>query len=652
MDWQDFQNSDVYTQLFQDLEYVSTSALKRIKENLDALKDSMSNLTPEQLKSINEYYSKLEEQLSTRNPFAAMRDSLKEIRELQSEGRTEEVINQELLNYEAQAELYKTQIEDLETIIGMKQEGMSLDSLSDDLLQRNADILGKSTDELRTQLSLRKGQLNQVQTNIGISSKDLNSYAKARKDLNSLSNEIDTIRSLGKTAFGSILDILDSMGVETDSTAGILAEMGASLVDLAAQAVLFGIQLQLNTVLAQAMGVAINAALGPIGWAVMALQALTSIFTAFSKIHDNKREQQIEKEQEAVEYLEKAYDKLYDTIETGLSIYSYSDNSKLIDNLRRQVESYQRMIAAEQDKKKTDEERIKEWEDAIDDVYSQIDELYNNIKEDLVGNFKDVSSQLAEALVGAFESGEDAAEAWGNSVRDIMVEILTNILSMKFIEPAVQKILDNLFEQAMPQTDYASKIDQQLQDARNELAQMEAEGVDMSNGFMGRQEWYRKKAQLEKEIQQLEKEYDKANQAAEGVIPNITEDIVDSTAGQLNDLLESVVDSPIADLIKQLYGQSGTGGDTLSTLEKGLQGVTEQTAEVLASILESIRFFVSDQNTVIHNIYNALVMPTEENPFLSELRLQTEQLRLMYNLWNGVIKNQGGSGRAVNVRIV
>ena len=652
LDWQDFQNSDVYTQLFQDLEYVSTSALKRIKENLDALKDSMSNLTPEQLKSINEYYSKLEEQLSTRNPFAAMRDSLKEIRELQSEGRTEEVINQELLNYEAQAELYKTQISDLETIIGMKQEGMSLDSLSDDLLQRNADILDKTTDELRLQLSLRKGQLNQVQTNIGISSKDLNSYAKARKDLNGLSNEIDTIRSLGKTAFGSILDILDSMGVETDSTAGILAEMGASLVDLAAQAVLFGIQLQLNTVLAEAMGVAINAALGPIGWAVIALQALTSIFTAFSKIHDNKREQQIEKEQEAVEYLEKAYDKLYDTIENGLSIYSYSDNSKLIDNLRRQVESYQRMIAAEQDKKKTDEDRIKEWENAIDDIYSQIDELYNNIKEDLVGNFKDVSSQLAEALVGAFEEGEDAAEAWGNSVRDIMVEILTNILTMKFIEPAVQEIMDNLFEQTMPKTDYASKIDQQLQEARNELAQMEAEGNPYSSFQREWKEWNKKKAQLEKEIQQLEKEYDKANQAAEGEIPNITEDIVDSTAGQLNDLLESVVDSPIADLIKQLYGQSGAGGDTLTGLQRGIEGLSEQTGQALEALLESCRYFISDSNIVLHNFYNAFQTPNEENPFLAELRNQTSLIQSINSTLSRLTRNATSNGLALKVQIV
>lgn len=655
LDWQDFQNSDVYTQLFQDLEYVSTSALKRIKENLDALKDSMSNLTPEQLKSINEYYSKLEEQLSTRSPFEAMRDSLKEIRALQSEGRTEEVINQELLNYEAQAEIYKTQISDLETIIGMKQEGMSLDSLSDDLLQRNADILGKSTDELRMQLSLRKGRLFQVQTNIGISSKDLNSYAKARKDLNGLSNEIDTIRSLGKTAFGSIFDILDSMGVETDSTAGILADMGASLVDLAAQAVLFGIQLQLNTVLAQAMGVAINAALGPIGWAVMALQALSMIFSAFSKIHDNKREKQIEKEQEAVDYLESSYEKLYDTIENGLSIYSYSDNAKLIENLRKQVESYQRMIAAEQDKKKTDEDRIKDWGNTIDDIYSQIDELYNNIKEDLVGSFKDVSSQLAEALVGAFESGEDAAEAWGNSVRDIMVEILTNILSMKYIEPAVQEIMDNMFEQAMPKTDYATKVNEELQKAREELAQLEANAPDF--GITGEdikryREYEKRRKELIDKINKLESEYDKANQAAEGEIPNITGDIVDSTAGQLNDLLESVVDSPIADLIKQLYGQSGAGGDTLTGLQRGIQGLSEQTGQALEALLESCRYFISDSNIVLHNFYNAFQTPNEENPFLAELRNQTSLIQSINNTLSRLTRNATSNGLALKVQIV
>lgn len=645
LDWQDFQNSDVYTQLFQDLEYVSTSALKRIKENLDALKDSMSNLTPEQLKSINEYYSKLEEQLSTRNPFAAMRDSLKEIRELQSEGRTEEVINQELLNYEAQAELYKTQIEDLEAIIGMKQEGMSLDSLSDDLLQRNADILDKTTEELRMQLSLKEGLLNQVQTNIGISQKDLNSYAKARKDLNALSNEIDTIRSLGETAFGSILDILDSMGVETDSTAGILAEMGASLVDLAAQAVLFGIQLQLNTVLAQAMGVAINAALGPIGWAVIALQALTSIFTAFSKIHDNKREQQIEKEQEAVEYLEKAYDKLYDTIEKGLSISMYSQNSALIKNLTAQIESYQAMIEAERDKKNTDYDRINEWENTIDDIYSQIEELYNNLKLDLVGDFKSISEQLGDAIAEAFENGTDAAEAWGESVKEVVADMVKNILVQKLIEPGVQQILDQMFESAMPNTSAASDIKEQIDNLYEQYNSLKPDSGSLSSMF----DYQKRKEELENQINQLESQYQAALTASEGEIPNITQDIIDNTLGQLESLGDEVSNNPAWDMYKKLLGSSS--GDTMTGLEKGISSITEDTAEVLASITESIRYFTSDSNTVLHNIYNSMINPPVENPFLSELKVQSSYLSNISSLLGSVIKSSSGKGKILRVEM-
>lgn len=632
LDWQDFQNSDVYTQLFQDLEYVSTSALKRIKENLDALKDSMSNLTPEQLKSINEYYSKLEEQLSIRNPFAAMRDSLKEIRALQSEGRTEEVINQELLNYEAQAEIYKTQIEDLETIIGMKQEGMSLDSLSDDLLQRNADILDKSTDELRMQLSLRKGLLSQVQTNIGISSKDLQSYAKARKDLNALSGEIDTIRSLGKTAFGSILDILDSMGVETDSTAGILAEMGASLVDLAAQAVLFGIQLQLNTVLAQAMGVAINAALGPIGWAVMALQALSMIFSAFSKIHDNKRQKIIDEEKEKIDALENSYENLYEAIENAPTLDMFSDNSLLVSKLTQQMESYQKMIDAERDKKKTNEDDIKEWQGKIEELSEQIMELYDSLQEELVGSFKSAADDLGQAIVDAYREGESAQEAWAESLNDIISDIVTNLMVAKFLEPELEKAMDSLYAQAMPKTAKAEQAAKRLTELTQKLNETTNDTA---------------KQNIEIQIERQRELYEALNKAAEGEIPNLTEDMINGFRDSVNGLYDGFVNSGLMDLIPQEAGE-----DNLTGLQRGIESITHEQSDALQSLLESLRFFVSDENAVIHNIYNTLVMPTEENPFLAELRVQSEQLRLLYGLWNGVIKNSSGKGRVVRVEIV
>ena len=657
LDWQDFQNSDVYTQLFQDLEYVSTSALKRIKENLDALKDSMSSLTPEQLKSINEYYSKLEEQLSTRNPFAAMRDSLKEIRELQSEGRTEEVINQELLNYEAQAELYKTQISDLETIIGMKQEGMSLDSLSDDLLQRNADILGKSTDELRTQLSLKKGQLNQVQTNIGISSKDLNSYAKARKDLNGLSNEIDTIRSLGKTAFGSILDILDSMGVETDSTAGILAEMGASLVDLAAQAVLFGIQLQLNTVLAQAMGVAINAALGPIGWAVMALQALSMIFSAISKIHDNKRQQIIEAEQDKVEKLEAAYENLYDAIEDAPTMSMFTDNSLLVDNLSRQIDSYRRMIAAEKDKKETDWGQIEEWEGNIEDLSEQITELYDNLRNELVGSFKDAADELGSAIVDAYRQGEDAQKAWAESLDDIIADIVKNLMITRILEPELEKLMDDLYQQMSPKQtaaeDAADTLAQMIQD-RNQLTyqdfqkrMLEQGNYKAAFGLPSLLAYNQYMKNIDKLIQEQQKKLEELSKNAEGEVPNLTEDMVENFRNGVDSLYESFINSGLMDLIPQEAGE-----DNLTGLQRGIEGLSEQTGQALEALLESCRYFISDSNIVLHNFYNAFQTPNEENPFLAELRNQTSLIQSINSTLSRLTRNATSNGLALKVQIV
>ena len=652
LNWENFQNSDIYQRLFQNLEYMSTESIERIRRKLDELRNDMGNLSPENLKTINEYYQKLEDVTAERNPFAAMRDSLKEINELRSQGRTEDFLNEELLRLDQDKTTYEQQINDLETIIGMKEQGLSLDNLSDDLLIRNNNLLNESTESLRMQLSIRKQQLGKTNTEIGITQKDLNSYVKARNNASKLSVEIQSIQTLGKTAFGSISEIMDSMGEGMDENEKIIADMAGGLLDLVSQAVMFGIQLQVNTAMAEVFGTTLNAALGPIGWAVMALQALTMIFSAFSKMHDNKREQQIEKEQEAVDYLEKSYKKLYNTIENGLSIYSYSDNSKLIDNLRRQIESYQRMIALEYDKKDTDYDRIKDWKDTISDLYEQMNELYANLKDELVGDFKDAASQLADALVEAFESGEDAAGKWGDTVRDIMVEILTNVLSMKYIEPAVQEILDNMFDQAMPLTSNAENIKNELDKKKAELEKLMSEGNPYKLWTEDFDNWDNYVKNLKNEISELEKKHAEANKKAEGEIPNITGDIVDSTAGQLNDLLESVVDSPIADLIKQLYGQAGAGGDTLTGLSKSISGLSEQQADALAALCESIRFFTSDSNAVLHSIYNFLLAPPAESPLMQEMRVQTTHLSSIDSLLGSVIKNSSGKGRIMRVEIV
>lgn len=71
----------------------------------------------------------------------------------------------------------------------------------------------------------------------------------------------------------------------------------------------------------------------------------------------------------------------------------------------------------------------------------------------------------------------------------------------------------------------------------------------------------------------------------------------------------------------------------LSSLTQSIQGITEREAEILESLLNSIRFFVSQQTTDISAIralldarYGLETEYSDSNPMLVELRTQTGYL--------------------------
>lgn len=377
---------------------------------------------------------------------------------------------------------------------------------------------------------------------------------------------------------------------------------------------------------------------------ISAISGIANVVSSINKIHDNKREKEIERQTYLVEDLERAYDKLYDTIENGLSIDSYSQNAALIKNLTQQVESYERMIAAEMDKKDSDEDRIREWENQIDDIYSQIDELYQNLKTNLVGDFKSVSQQLGDAIAEAFANGTDAAEAWGDSVKEIVADMVKNLLVQKLIEPGVQQILDQLFENMKPKEAAAQGIKEQIDALYQQLDSLRPESASPASVI----DYKKRKEELENQIRQLEEQYQQAVAASEGEVPNLTQDIINNTIGQLEQLGDDVLNNPAWDMLKELLGQEG---DTMSSLQRGIEGLSETTGQALEALLNSMRFFVSDSNTVLHNIYNAIAMPTVENPFLAEMKVQSNYLNNLNALVGSVIKNSNGKGKVLRVEI-
>lgn len=81
----------------------------------------------------------------------------------------------------------------------------------------------------------------------------------------------------------------------------------------------------------------------------------------------------------------------------------------------------------------------------------------------------------------------------------------------------------------------------------------------------------------------------------------------------------------------------------LSGLQRGIQSVSESTAQIIEAYMASVRFYVADSNSKLAMIANQIVGSDETtNPMLSELRSQTELIRSIRDMFGSVIK-QGHS---------
>lgn len=463
----------------------------------------------------------------------------------------------------------------MEIIIGLQERGNDLSGLDAEFLQRNSDIISMTSEQLREQLSIKQQSLSDVNTNIGITNKDLSTYKNARKSLAAVSDEIKDIDTLSNTAFDSVKSILESLGVESDSIGMQFADLGMSIKDIVVQALLFSVQMEVMTVQAEIFGVALNTALGPIGWAVLALQALTAIFTSIASISDKQKQKEIDAEKEKVEQLQKAYENLQKAQKEATSIESeYFSFKEQQENIEAQIASYERMIQLERDKKKTDQDQIKDWQNEIEDLKQELIDARKEFIQSY-GGFGDNEAQK-EAAQEFIDEWLDAYKETGDgldALKDKWTEYFDTILKKQMMMKAFSKFMD-------PVMDY---IDSALED-----------------GEVTVEEW--EKAQ----------------------------DMSEEASAKLNEFLKKMADQYGVDI--------NIDGDNLSGLSKGIQSITEETALALESLLNSMRFFVSDSNTQLKNILAAIKsQDTLDNPILGELKAQTALIRSINDLFGSVV---------------
>lgn len=325
-----------------------------------------------------------------------------------------------------------------------------------------------------------------------------------------------------------------------------------------------------------------------IGGGLSAISGIASIVTSIGKIHDNKREREIERQLELIEDLQRSYEKLQEAIEGAYSVNTYKASyEQSIKNLEAQNEALRSAIAAEQDKKKTDDDRIEEWQNQIQDNLDTIKELQEEFIADLGGfgsdvNVKSAAQEFADAWLEAYMETGDGLDAlsdkWDEYIQNVVAKQLMLKGTEKYLKP-VMDMLDGMLEDSV-------------------FTPTEAQDI---------------------------------------------QDKIDEVIPQLNEFWKAIAGS--FDL------GAADKGDTMSGLSKSISSITEDQADALASITESIRFFAADSNGVLKQIYNAITMPNVENPFLMELKQQTSLLSSINSLFGSVIKTSAGKGKVLRMEI-
>lgn len=597
--FEEFQDSSLYTSLFSDIQSIGTKSIDIVIEHLYKMRDVMKDVPPEIMDKLQSRIDELEKLSIERNPFKRLEDAEKTIQNVSKIKETyknekgedvtvegEDALTYRLIKGEDELKQLNDKLVLLEQI---KQANGDINLLIDAGIptsEENLILLGR-TEEINNQILKTNNEISKKKNDISGISIQINDYQKAKQQIIATAEAWADVVENTKKAAESTKEIFISLGADADSTAMDIVDIGTSFLDATAQLILFSVQMKMMQAQAAALGVTVNAALGPIGWIAAALSAASMIAQSFFGASDKAKEREIQSQIKLVDKLGKQYEKLEKQIDEAYSIDQLKggiDAAK--SNMEQQLAAYDNMIAAEEDKKKTDKSKIEEWKEAKEELTAQYEELQKEQIESMGGtyDYKGATREFVEAWIEAFNETGNGLDGLTKHFQEWWKDILVNQAVMKQASKIMQPLLD--------------KVNESLEDYT-------VDDKEQRDVFA----------------------------------------LADTVKGDLDDYLKGFYEK---------FGSLFTGVDDsgLSGLQRGIQGITESQADIIASYLNSIRFYVSENNSMLSQYLDYQSETNEiENPMLSELKKITREAEDIHKLLKEVRKGAGDYA-AFNVRVI
>lgn len=426
-----------------------------------------------------------------------------------------------------------------------KAQAQALSKFALDELQAHPDweLMFGDLDEISTkklqELIDKINNLDGAYLGIEFDPKDLETLKNKIKEMqneirerNPFKSLISSIKEYGKAAddeskkkaltnmFESASGAIDLVGGAFDAVTSGLEKMGVTM-DEQTQAIIGDIGGILDGAGQVASGIATG---NPLSIIQGSVGLLSSAFDLFNS-RDRKAEKSIKRHQEAIDKLKASYKQLEWAVDKALGAEVYNNQMALIHNMEQQQAHLRGMINDEYSKKHTDNGKIQDYQNQIAELDRQIQDLYDEIANDILQtNAKDFASTLADSLTEAFKAGEDAANAFEQTVNEVLQNAIVNQLKKKFLENQLQNALDSLY------TDMGYwSGDNFIFDGltEQEIADFKAKVQAAANNYNQALDVYK---DLFKDLE-IE---DDSEDSLTGAVKGVTEETADIIAGQMN----------------------------------------------------------------------------------------------------------------------
>lgn len=631
--WKQFQNSDMYISMFENIEGASTRMLTAMRDKLMSLRENLKDLPADQLKAIINQQEKIDEMIAKKNPFIGLTSGVKEYIQFLKERKE---LEEENIRANNAVDYYTSQSNEQSKIVEQKRQEYNA-------AVATSGILSKEARQLLIQFETEKSKLDIILKQLTAEKKISKETAEQIRNGQNLG---DTLKNkIGESGgiFSEFSSALPQIASDLENVFGTMSDGTKDTINRTAEAA--GGIAQIATGIAQ----------GPVGY-LQAAMGLAKTVSALFGSDDARLQRQIEEHEKKIKKLEREYDKLKESIDNVWDITKLQEyGNELDENINKQIVSLNAMIAAERDKKDTDWDKINEWQEQIEDLRDTLADSANDMIAELGGvgsdeNFKTLAENFASAWLEAFQETGDGLSGLQESFDDFMEnyvkqQILLR-LSDKFLKPMFEEF-DSLIATRtdMEQEDQERYFELQAQitklrnTANNSVVKSVAKKANAAADEIENSEEY-------KRLQKAYTDFLKPNDINTEAIKDWS-DKMKEVFGEYNEAAEEI--------FNQIGWEPG-GKANLSALTQSIQGITETTAEALEALLNSIRFFVNQQTTDITAIRNllearySLESQAETNPMLIELKAQTGYLEIISDRIDRVFapnSNSRGAGLRV-----